>query len=62
MWDKLKLTYEGTDKVKETRINILVTQYEKFPMEAGESISQMANHTAVVARHGWRGCSMPYND
>ncbi|MQL96266.1 hypothetical protein Taro_028940 [Colocasia esculenta] len=25
MWDKLKLTYEGKDKVKETRIDILVT-------------------------------------
>ncbi|MQL88684.1 hypothetical protein Taro_021254 [Colocasia esculenta] len=32
MWDKLKFTYEGTDKVKETRIDILVTQYEKFQM------------------------------
>ncbi|MQL88541.1 hypothetical protein Taro_021106 [Colocasia esculenta] len=30
MWDKLNLTYEGTNKVKETRIGILVTQYEKF--------------------------------
>ncbi|MQL77537.1 hypothetical protein Taro_009962 [Colocasia esculenta] len=25
MWEKLKLTYEGTDKVKEIRIDILVT-------------------------------------
>ncbi|MQL96227.1 hypothetical protein Taro_028900 [Colocasia esculenta] len=41
MWDKLKFTYEGTDKVKETRIDILVTQYEKFQMISGESISQM---------------------
>ncbi|MQL72682.1 hypothetical protein Taro_005017 [Colocasia esculenta] len=30
MWDKLRLTYKGKDKVKETRIDILVTQYEKF--------------------------------
>ncbi|MQM18593.1 hypothetical protein Taro_051590 [Colocasia esculenta] len=30
MWDKLMLTYEETYKVKETRIDILVTQYEKF--------------------------------
>ncbi|MQM03349.1 hypothetical protein Taro_036129 [Colocasia esculenta] len=41
MWETLKLTYEGTDKVKETRIDILVTKYEKFQMEQGESISQM---------------------
>ncbi|MQM01112.1 hypothetical protein Taro_033861 [Colocasia esculenta] len=26
MWEKLRITYEGTDKVKETRIDILVTQ------------------------------------
>ncbi|MQM04564.1 hypothetical protein Taro_037369 [Colocasia esculenta] len=25
MWEKLRITYEGTDKVKETRIDILVT-------------------------------------
>ncbi|MQL93042.1 hypothetical protein Taro_025677 [Colocasia esculenta] len=31
MWDKLKLTHEGTDKVKETRIDILVAQmYSRF--------------------------------
>ncbi|MQL86634.1 hypothetical protein Taro_019158 [Colocasia esculenta] len=28
MWEKLRTTYEGTDKVKETRIDILITQYE----------------------------------
>ncbi|MQL84774.1 hypothetical protein Taro_017295 [Colocasia esculenta] len=43
MWKTLRLTYEGTDKVKETRIDILVTKYEKFQMEQGESISQMYN-------------------
>ncbi|MQM15030.1 hypothetical protein Taro_047967 [Colocasia esculenta] len=41
MWDKLKLTYEGTYKVKETRIDIFVTQYEKFQMLTGETITQM---------------------
>ncbi|MQM05993.1 hypothetical protein Taro_038815 [Colocasia esculenta] len=41
MWEKLRITYEGTDKVKETRIDILVTQYERFQMQQGESITQM---------------------
>ncbi|MQL97040.1 hypothetical protein Taro_029724 [Colocasia esculenta] len=41
MWEKLRITYEGTDKVKETRIDILVTQYERFQMQPGESITQM---------------------
>ncbi|MQM03582.1 hypothetical protein Taro_036367 [Colocasia esculenta] len=43
MWEKLRITYEGTDKVKETRIDILVTQYERFQMQQGESITQMYN-------------------
>ncbi|MQL87685.1 hypothetical protein Taro_020231 [Colocasia esculenta] len=32
MWEELRITYEGTDKVKETIIDILVTQYEKILM------------------------------
>ncbi|MQM08552.1 hypothetical protein Taro_041408 [Colocasia esculenta] len=36
MWEKLRITYEGTDKVKETRIDILVTQYERFQMQSGK--------------------------
>ncbi|MQM16239.1 hypothetical protein Taro_049193 [Colocasia esculenta] len=41
MWEKLRITYEGTDKVKETRMDILVTQYERFLMQPGESITLM---------------------
>ncbi|MQM23101.1 hypothetical protein Taro_056163 [Colocasia esculenta] len=41
MWEKLRITYEGTDRVKETKIDILVTQYERFQMQSGESITQM---------------------
>ncbi|MQL87667.1 hypothetical protein Taro_020216 [Colocasia esculenta] len=43
MWEKLRITYEGTDKVKETRIDILVTQYERFQMQSGETITQMSS-------------------
>ncbi|XP_070023299.1 uncharacterized protein [Nicotiana sylvestris] len=41
MWDKLEVTYEGTNKVKETHINILVHDYEHFSMKEGESIEEM---------------------
>ncbi|MQL68761.1 hypothetical protein Taro_001076 [Colocasia esculenta] len=58
MWDKLKLTHEGTDKVRETRIDILIAQYEKFQIHSGESISQMFSHftdiTNGLARLGKR--------
>ncbi|XP_070020024.1 uncharacterized protein [Nicotiana sylvestris] len=37
MWDKLEVTYKGTNKVKETRINLFVHEYELFQMKDGES-------------------------
>ncbi|XP_033516770.1 uncharacterized protein LOC142177044 [Nicotiana tabacum] len=41
IWDKLEVTYEGINKVKETRINMLVHDYELFQMKEGESIEEM---------------------
>ncbi|XP_075080045.1 uncharacterized protein LOC142165378 [Nicotiana tabacum] len=41
MWDKLEVTYEGTNKVKETRINLLVREYELFQMKDGESVEEI---------------------
>ena len=32
-WDKLEVTYEGTNQVKKTRINMLVHRYELFQIE-----------------------------
>nr|XP_009779723.1 PREDICTED: uncharacterized protein LOC104228873 [Nicotiana sylvestris] len=40
MWGKLKFTYEGTSKVKETQIYLLVHDYEIFQMKEGESIEE----------------------
>nr|XP_009587980.1 uncharacterized protein LOC104085607 [Nicotiana tomentosiformis]XP_016507706.1 PREDICTED: uncharacterized protein LOC107825371 [Nicotiana tabacum] len=41
MWDKLQVTYEGTIKVKETHINMLVHDYELFQMKEVESIEEV---------------------
>jgi len=41
MWDKLEMTYEGTNQVKESNINRLVHEYELFCMKSEESISEM---------------------
>ena len=30
IWDKLEVTYEGTNQVKETKISMLVHKYELF--------------------------------
>ncbi|MQM07249.1 hypothetical protein Taro_040087 [Colocasia esculenta] len=41
MCDKLTLTYEGTKKVRETKVDILIDKYDKFKMTSRESISEM---------------------
>lgn len=41
MWDKLEVAYEGTDKVKQTIVILLVYEYELFHMNEGESSESM---------------------
>ena len=41
IWDRLKVTHEGTSQVKESKISILVYKYELFKMEQNKSISGM---------------------
>ena len=51
IWVKLEVTYEGTNQVKETRINMLVHRYELFQMKQNESISSMFSHfTNIINR------------
>ncbi|GAV90500.1 zf-CCHC domain-containing protein/UBN2 domain-containing protein [Cephalotus follicularis] len=38
MWDRLEVTYEGTNQVKEMKINMLVHEYEMFTMHDNEDI------------------------
>ncbi|XP_009763527.1 uncharacterized protein [Nicotiana sylvestris] len=48
MWDKLEVTYEGTNKVKEIRINLLVREYEIFQMKDGESVEEMFSRFSKI--------------
>ncbi|GAV89327.1 UBN2 domain-containing protein, partial [Cephalotus follicularis] len=41
MWDRLMVTYEGTNQVKDTKINRLVHDYELFTMLENGNISSM---------------------
>ncbi|GAV70938.1 zf-CCHC domain-containing protein/DUF4219 domain-containing protein/UBN2 domain-containing protein [Cephalotus follicularis] len=41
MWDRLKVTYEGTNQVKDAKINMLVKEYEMFSMKETENISSI---------------------
>ena len=40
MWDTLAMAHEGTSQVKESKISILVHQYELFKMKEDESIEE----------------------
>ena len=41
IWDRLEVTHESTNQVKETKINMLVHKYELFRMESNETIIDM---------------------
>lgn len=41
IWNKLELTYEGTNQVDESKKNFLIHDYEMFEMKPEESISEM---------------------
>ncbi|GAV62809.1 UBN2 domain-containing protein, partial [Cephalotus follicularis] len=41
MLDRLEVTYEGTNQVKDAKINMLVREYEMFSMKENENISGM---------------------
>ncbi|GAV80052.1 LOW QUALITY PROTEIN: UBN2 domain-containing protein, partial [Cephalotus follicularis] len=48
MWDLLEVTYEGTNQVKESKISMLVHEYELFFMHDNESISDMFTRFTTI--------------
>src|ERR1043165_3652531 len=49
IWDKLEVTYEGTSKVKEAKIDLLQQQMEMFRMEPKETINDMNTRFVSLA-------------
>ncbi|XP_021754301.1 uncharacterized protein LOC110719605 [Chenopodium quinoa] len=41
IWDLLQVTHEGTNEVKRSKINLLMSKYERFEMQPKESIQEM---------------------
>ena len=41
IWHTLQVTHEGTNKVKESKISILIYKFELFKMMENETISEM---------------------
>lgn len=48
IWQMLEVTHEGTTQVKETKINMLLHNYELFTMKDGESITNMLDRFAEI--------------
>ncbi|KAF7833110.1 DUF4219 domain-containing protein/UBN2 domain-containing protein [Senna tora] len=62
MWDKLEVTHEGTScKVKETKINMLVHDYELFMMKEDESIDDMFDRFSKIVGD-LKALERPYSD
>ncbi|GMI93345.1 hypothetical protein HRI_003003800 [Hibiscus trionum] len=54
VWDKLEVTYEGTNEVKETKIGLLTLEYENFKMDPEENIEKMFDRFSTIT-NGLKG-------
>ncbi|VFQ69629.1 unnamed protein product [Cuscuta campestris] len=48
MWDKLEVTYEGTDQVREAKIDFLTQECEMFRMKEHENIDNMFDRFSKI--------------
>ena len=61
IWRTLEVTHEGTSRVKESKINILVHSYELFRMKPSESIGDMYTHFTDVI-NGLKGLGKSFSN
>ena len=47
-WDKLEVTHEYTNQVKENKIGMLTLDYELFKMKSEETIVKMSNRFTII--------------
>ncbi|MQL68600.1 hypothetical protein Taro_000879 [Colocasia esculenta] len=61
MWDKLELIYEGTSEVRESKVSMLVSEYEMFKMNHDETISDMFARFMIII-NGLKGLKKEYSE
>ncbi|GMJ07081.1 hypothetical protein HRI_004377300 [Hibiscus trionum] len=54
VWDKLEVTYEGTNEVKETKICLLNHEYENLKMDPEEDIEKIFHRFSTIT-NGLKG-------
>ena len=48
IWDTLIDMHEGTDSVKESKLDVLQSQLDKFKMQDGEGVTEMYSRLALI--------------
>ncbi|KAL4343934.1 hypothetical protein AHAS_Ahas11G0128000 [Arachis hypogaea] len=48
IWDKLQVTHESTQHVKEIRIDMPRKEYEMFTMKEGETIDELFERFSII--------------
>ena len=62
-WDKLKVTHEGTSQVKESKIALILNQYEMVKMQVNESVpSWFDRYTTIVNQLNQLGRVIPEDE
>ena len=61
IWHTLEVTHEGTSRVKESKINLLVHSYELFQMKPSETIRDMYTRFTDVV-NGLKGIDKSFLD
>lgn len=62
MCGKLEVTYEGTTKVKKSKIAVLINEYEMFKMKENENIEIMfARFSKIVCKLKSLGMIYPHS-
>ena len=61
MWDKLQVIYEGTSEVRETKANMLVSEYETFKINPDEIISEIFSRLTVLT-NGLKSLGKSYSE
>ena len=61
IWHTLEVTHEGTSRVKESKINLLIHSFELFRMKPSETIGDMYTHFTDIV-NGLKGLSESFSD
>lgn len=61
IWHTLKVTHEGTSRVNESKINLLVHTYELFRMKPSETIGDMYTRFTDVV-NSLKGLGKSFSD